>query len=95
MSTRPTEDLASGARRMIRALGPRIANGEAAELAHLVELQSVLAGVLDEAVRGLRHHGITDGEIAAELGVTRQAVSKRWPGGGLRKGRRGIYPPAS
>ena len=71
-------DYASGVVRLIRGMGERAA-------ADLEALQW-LAGAVDYArdalamaVDGCRARGYSDGEIGAALGITRQAVWKRFP----------------
>ena len=91
MSERSTEDLAAGVQRQVRALGARIANGRPEELRELVALLSLVDEQLGRAVRGLRDLGHNDVEIGAALGVTRSAVSHRWPGGGRYIGAGGRY----
>lgn len=90
---RSNDDIAGGIRRMIRALGDRFADGDGdtLDLPLFKNLQAELDGALTRAVIGLRDHGYSDAEIAADLGVTRAAVSKRWPGGGRYVGAAGRY----
>jgi hypothetical protein len=47
-------------------------------LATLAKLERVADGLKGPAVRELRSQGITDGEIGLALGITKQAVSKRF-----------------
>jgi len=75
---RETADLAAGAARMIRALGVRVAS-EDAELSQFRALAGELERALAHAIAGLRGHGMSDGQIGRELGVTKQAVAKRFP----------------
>jgi CRP-like cAMP-binding protein len=88
---RSTRDLIGAMRRLMRAAAERVANGETdgtgeEEFAFFVELEQDLHQAMAHAVERMRQNGVTDAEIAAMLGVSRQAVSKRWPGGGRRLG---------
>ena len=65
-------------RRAIRAAGRRVAGGDVDGLADLLSLAGELDRATDAAVRGLRESGYSWGEIAARLGVTRQAAQQRW-----------------
>jgi hypothetical protein len=65
--------------RMIRARGAAVAREDPEHLAQLAILQREVQDALRVAVEGQRSHGMTDGQIAAALGVTRQAVEARWP----------------
>lgn len=57
--------------------GRRVAGeGDPADLAELVELRSTVEKAVVVAVRGLRERGWSWGQIAAELGVTRQAAQQ-------------------
>jgi len=48
-------------------------------LAELLSIRDDMDEMIAKAVAGLRSDGYTDQSIADALGVTRQAVSKRWP----------------
>jgi hypothetical protein len=69
-------EMAGGICGMIRALGKRVGEGEG-DLTLFVELEQALEQAMAQAVAWLREGGTTDSEIAATLGITRQAVSKR------------------
>jgi len=88
---RSTEDRIGGIVRMIRALGRDGTEWELADLHRLELIEDHLSTARDRAVQSLRDHGLTDGDIAEMLGTTRQAVSKRWPGGGRYVGAAGRY----
>jgi hypothetical protein len=88
---RSTEDVAAGVARMIRSLGRRIEMEDPEALIQLIDLQSELSSCLTSAVYAQREQGHTDGDIASVLGVTRQAVTKRWPGDGRFRGAAGRY----
>jgi hypothetical protein len=93
---RSTRELIGGIRRQIRALGERVGNGETdgdgeEELAFFKELEEELHQAMAKAVERMREMGVTDGELAAMLGVSRQAISKRWPGHGRHLGAAGRF----
>ena len=71
-------DYTAFARRVIRAAGRRIADGDVDGLAELLTLTGELNTAIDTAVAGLRHHGYSWTEIATRLGITRQAAQQRW-----------------
>ena len=64
--------------RIIRAAGRRIAAGDVDALPALAGLSVELDAAITDAVVGLRGAGYSWGEIAARLGVTRQAAHQRW-----------------
>ncbi len=64
--------------RVIRAAGRRVAAGDVEALPALAALSVELDTALDDAVTGLRGAGYSWAEIAARLGVTRQAAHQRW-----------------
>lgn len=76
---RSTADLAGGIRRMHRAFGVRLADGDPADLRFLREFEQSLRAMWPAAIAGMRAAGFSDGEIGAAIGVTGQAVNKRWP----------------
>ena len=71
-------DYAAFARRIIRAHGRRIAEGDVEGLAELLSLRDELDVATQTAVDGLRTFGYSWGEIASRLGTTRQAARQRW-----------------
>lgn len=81
------DQVSAGASRMLAGIGRRGANGDldaAADLYRLIMRDG--AALLDLAIAGLRVKGYSDAEIAAGLGVTRQAVGQRF-------GRKGAFTP--
>lgn len=64
--------------RIIRAAGRRIAAGDVDALPALAALSAELDAAISDAVTGLRVAGYSWGEIAARLGITRQAAHQRW-----------------
>ena len=64
--------------RILRAAGRRIAAGDVEALPALAGLAVELDAAIGDAVAGLRAAGFSWGEIAARLGVTRQAAHQRW-----------------
>ena len=75
----PVEDdeYASFVRRVIRAHARRVA-GDVDALADMTGLIAELDEAITQAVTGLRKAGYSWAEIAARLGVTRQAAQQRW-----------------
>ena len=77
---RPVEndEYASFIRRAIRAYARRVAAGDADALANMTKLATDLDEAISQAVTGLRRTRYSWAEIAARLGVTRQAAQQRW-----------------
>lgn len=90
-TTRTLQDRMAGAHRFVRALSRDTSEWEPADLVKLQELADQVELVRTQAVLGMRQHGATDRQIADALGISRQAVSKRWPGGGRYVGAAGRY----
>ena len=67
-------------RRVIRAYARRVATGDVEALTDLVGLSNQLDTAILQAVTGLRTCGYSWTEIAARLGITRQAAHQRWGG---------------
>lgn len=91
MTERTLTDRMKGVGRQIRALNRDPAEWEPEDLDQLQRLITQANAQFCEAVTSCRDNGATDAEIAEALGVTRQAVSKRWPGGGRYVGAAGQY----
>ncbi len=72
-----TEFTAFG-RRILRAAGRRVAAGDVDALPALAALSAEVDAAITTAVAGLRAAGYSWAEIAARLGVTRQAAHQRW-----------------
>jgi ribosomal protein S20 len=77
---RPVEndEYASFIRRVMRAYSRRIATGDVDALTDMTGLAAELDEAISQAVTGLRETGYSWTEIAARLGVTRQAAQQRW-----------------
>lgn len=71
---------AAFARRVIRAHGRRVADGDVEALRDLIALSTVIDQAICEAVTGLRAFGYSWAEIGARLGISRQAAQQRWGG---------------
>ncbi|MBU8857423.1 MULTISPECIES: hypothetical protein [unclassified Micromonospora] len=69
---------AAFARRIIRAHGRRVADGDVEALRDLVALSSVIDQAITDAVVGLRVFGYSWAEIGSRLGISRQAAQQRW-----------------
>jgi hypothetical protein len=67
-------------RRVVRTYGRRISAGDIESLRELLALARQLDQATDHAVAGLRAFGYSWGDIAARVGVTRQAAQQRWGG---------------
>jgi hypothetical protein len=65
-------------RRVMRAYARRVASGDVDALADMTGLVTELDEAITQAVIGLRDAGYSWAEIAARLGVTRQAAQQRW-----------------
>lgn len=68
------------ARRILAAYSRRVATGDVEALALLVSLGNDVETATRTAVIGLREYGYSWAEIAARLGVTKQAAQQRWGG---------------
>lgn len=90
-TTKTLQERLGGVRRFIRALDRDVSEWEPDDLIILRHLEAEIDRVRSTVIRGLRETGYTDREIADALGVTQQAVSKRWPGGGRYVGAAGRY----
>jgi hypothetical protein len=77
---RPRHEYAAFTRRIIRAYARRVATGDVEALTDMVGLSTLLDDAISEAVTGLRAHGYSWADIAARLGITRQAAQQRWGG---------------
>lgn len=76
-----TPDFVAFGRRIIRAAGERVADGDLDALAALDGLHDAIDEAVAKGVAGLRAepHAYSWADIGATLGVTRQAAMKRWP----------------
>ena len=72
-------DVGAMARRVLRALAVRAAEGEVEAVEELVALQSVVADALDAGVRGLKaNHDYSWAFVAQWTGTTRQGAYQRF-----------------
>lgn len=90
-ATRTLEDRSRGIERMIVALSRNPVEWDPDQLVLLKDLEGAISETRRRAVLGMREHGVSDRQIADALGITQQAVSKRWPGGGRFVGAAGRY----
>ncbi len=74
------DEYAAFARRIIRAYARRVATGDVEALTDMIALSTVLDQAIADAVTGLRSHGYSWAEIAARLGISKQAAQQRWGG---------------
>lgn len=66
-------------RRILKALGKRVGDGDPVDLAQLVALREEFERVEVEAVSRMRdQHGFSWAEIGRDLGITRQAAQQRY-----------------
>ena len=72
------DEYAAFVRRIVRAYARRVASGDVEALTAMVALSTLLDDAITEAVAGLRAHGYSWADIAARLGITRQAAQQRW-----------------
>jgi DNA-directed RNA polymerase specialized sigma24 family protein len=72
------DEYAAFVRRVIRALGRRVGDGDADALAELARLRNDLEQAMGEAVRELYARGWSYAEIGARLGISRQAVRQQY-----------------
>ena len=80
MSARSVEtpDYVAFARRIIRAAGKRVAEGDEWELAELLSLRDEVEDAITTAVGGMRERGESWQYIADGLGVKRQSAQERY-----------------
>jgi hypothetical protein len=62
----------------VRAYARRVAGGDIDALADMTGLATELDEAIAQAVIGLRETGYSWTEIAARIGVSRQAAQQRW-----------------
>lgn len=65
-------------RRMIRAAGRRVADGDEPELAELIELRAALDEAIADGVAGIYARRQSWTVIARATGTTRQNARQRW-----------------
>jgi hypothetical protein len=65
-------------RRILRAYGRRVGDGDVEALVLLVGLAEEIDAAMAETVKDLRAHGYSWAEIGARLGISHQAVQQRW-----------------
>ena len=74
------DEYAAFARRIVRAYARRVATGDIEALADMTTLAADIEAAIRVAVIGLRNFGYSWADIAARLGITRQAAQQRWGG---------------
>jgi hypothetical protein len=75
---RETPEVVEAVCRMVRSVGKRVAEEDTDGLEQLRAVQAALDDAWATGINGLRRT-YSDGAIARELGITRQAVQQRWP----------------
>ena len=78
------DEYAAFALRVLRGWARRVAAGDVDAIADMAAATRELDQAIRAAVSGLRGAGYSWAEIAARLGVTRQAAQQRWGGKGGR-----------
>src|SRR6266508_3315373 len=79
-STVENDQYAAFVRRIVRSYAGRVAAGDVEALPGLLDLYGELDDYTRRAVLGLRAFGYSWAEIAARIGITRQAAQQRWGG---------------
>ena len=74
------DEYAAFIRRVIRAYSRRIATGDIDAIADMAAAADHFDNAIADAITGLRATGYSWAEIAARLGITRQAAQQRWGG---------------
>jgi hypothetical protein len=75
------DEYAAFIRRVLRAYTRRVTAGDIDALTDMARVADELDIAIHHAVTGLRaHHGYSWADIAARLGITRQAAQQRWGG---------------
>jgi len=75
------DEYAAFVRRVIRAYSRRVAAGDIEALTDMATIADEIDTAIHEAITGLRaRHGYSWADIAARLGVTRQAAQQRFGG---------------
>ena len=72
------DQYAAFVRRVIAAHGRRVAAGDIDAISDMTSIAAELDDAISQAVIGLRAAGYSWSDIAARLGVTRQAAQQRW-----------------
>jgi hypothetical protein len=72
------DEYAAFVRRILRAYGRRVGDGDVEALALMLGLAEEIDTAIAEAVKGLRTRGYSWAEIGSRLGITRQAAQQRW-----------------
>lgn len=76
---RDSDEYAGMLRRMIRAFGRRVGEGDPDDLAELVALRGYLDDVITQAVKDQRSvSGYSWADVARGLGTSRQAAQERY-----------------
>jgi hypothetical protein len=91
ITQRTVQDRALGIVRQINALSRGLIDWDSDDLVVLSTMEAAISELRGRVIYGLREQGVTDKQIGEVLGMTRQAVSKRWPGGGRYVGAAGRY----
>jgi hypothetical protein len=72
------DEYAAFLHRAIRAYSRRVANGDIDAVSDMAAIAAACDTAITEAISGLRAMGYSWADIAARLGITRQAAQQRW-----------------
>jgi hypothetical protein len=72
------DEYAAFVRRAIRAYSARVATGDIDAITTMAAIAADFDTAIHQAITGLRGQGYSWADIAARLGVTRQAAQQRW-----------------
>lgn len=73
-----TAEFAAFARRIVKAYGRRVGDGDVEALPELLALSAEIDAAIAKSVTGLRAAGYSWADIASRLGTTRQAAQQRF-----------------
>ena len=72
------DEYAAFVRRVLAAYSRRVATGDIEAITGLASLADQVDTAIRDAITGLRATGYSWADVAARLGVTRQAAQQRW-----------------
>jgi hypothetical protein len=74
-----TKEFAGMISRTSKAMALRLADEDSTQASYIRQMEDAIDHVWRVAVDGWRAAGESDGQIGAALGISSQAVNKRWP----------------
>src|SRR5262249_43159747 len=72
------DEYAAFLHRAIRAYTRRVPNGDSDAISNMAAIAAACDTAISQAITGLRAMGYSWADIAARLGITRQAAQQRW-----------------